>query len=292
MSKMSAPSVALVTCRNIPELDPDEDLLLQSLRKAGMRAELLAWDDPGADPSRFNLCVLRSCWNYYEDPDVFLKWIAGTAAASRLMNAEDIVRWNLHKRYLRALEESGIAIIPTVWFEKGERIDLHRILREKDWNDIVIKPSISASSYRTGRFGLTQLTEAQSFLEALLAERDAMVQCYMPTVERLGERATVYIDGELTHAVAKSPRFAGGVERVSDAREVSRKERAFAERALTRVDGPLLYARVDTVIQDDGTLLLSELELMEPSLFLLQSPVALERFVAAIKRLCLVAECG
>ncbi len=63
----------------LPEPDPDEELLLDAFRKAGMRAELLAWDDPHGNPGAFDLCVLRSCWNYYQDPKAFLTWIVAAA---------------------------------------------------------------------------------------------------------------------------------------------------------------------------------------------------------------------
>jgi hypothetical protein len=281
--KPGRPSVGLVTCKQLPEPDPDQDLLLGALGKAGMHAELLAWDDPGAEPAEHDLCVLRSCWNYYERPADFSKWIDSTAAVTRLRNGAEVVRWNLHKGYLGFLAESGVPIIPTVWFERGGRVDLRAILDREGWRDIVVKPAISASSYRTRRFGVSEVGEAQVFLDGLLADRDAMIQVYLPAVESSGERAIVWIDGKVTHAVAKSPRFADGVERVSDALEVSDEERMFTQWALDQISEPLLYARADVVIQD-GSLLLSELELMEPSLFLMQSPSALDRFVAAIHR--------
>ena len=47
----------------------------------------------------------------------------------------------------------------------------------------------------------------------------------------------------------------------------------------------MLYARVDLARDDDGTLRLMELEVIEPSLFLRQSPLALDRLVEAIKKL-------
>src|ERR1700693_2131330 len=101
MSGKQMTKVALVTCAELPEPDPDEALLVDALRQAGLGAELLAWDDPSANPAAFDLCVLRSCWNYYEDPQAFLAWIATTAAATKLQNPENVVRWNLHKRYLQ-----------------------------------------------------------------------------------------------------------------------------------------------------------------------------------------------
>jgi hypothetical protein len=279
-------NVALVTCLELPEPDPDEELLSHALRQAGIRAELLAWDDPHADPGAFDLCVLRSCWNYYEDPQAFLAWIAAAASCSRLANPADVVRWNLHKRYLQRLEAADVSIIPTVWFKQGETVDLVATMRAHGWSDVAVKPAVSAGSFCTRRFRVDQVGEGQAFLVALVRERDAMVQRYMPAVEGVGERALVWIDGEFTHAVRKHPRFSGGVERVSDALAVSDQEKAIANRALSCVDGELLYARVDVMNDDEGDLLVSEIELMEPSLFLLQCPAALERFVNAIGRRC------
>jgi hypothetical protein len=51
-----------------------------------------------------------------------------------------------------------------------------------------------------------------------------------------------------------------------------------------RVGLPFLYGRVDLLSDEAGTLRVSELELIEPSLFLVQSPPALERLVRAIAR--------
>lgn len=278
-------SVALVTCLELPEPDPDEKLLLCAVRQAGMSAELLAWDNSKGNPGEFDLCVLRSCWNYYEDPKAFLDWIAAAEAYSMLANPADIIRWNLHKSYLQELEDAGVSIIPTAWFERDESVDLLATMQKHCWNDVVVKPAVSAASFRTRRFRVDQANEGQAFLEALVRERDTMVQRYMPMVESSGERALVWIDGQLTHAVRKSPRFADGAEQISDALMVSDQERAIADRALACVDGELLYARVDVMHDDDGKLLVSEVELMEPSLFLLQCPAALERLVGAIGRM-------
>jgi len=278
--------VALVTCQELPEPDPDQELLLQALRQEGLHAEMLAWDGPDGSPEKFDLCVLRSCWNYHERPQEFLSWIAAAAASTRLVNPLEVVRWNLHKSYLQKLRDAGVPIIPTVIIDKGEAADLQAIVREHGWREVVVKPAVSVSSFRTKRFGADDLNEGRIFLKGLVAERDAMVQRYMPAVEDRGERALVWIDGELTHAVRKSPRFADGVEQVSGALPVSAGEADIASRALSCVDGQLLYARVDVLDDREREPVVSELELLEPSLFLQQNPAGLERFVAAIGRIC------
>lgn len=276
--------VALVTCRVLPEPDPDQEPLLAALRDAGLAAELLPWDDERADPGAYDLCVLRSCWNYYRDPEAFLAWVARADGCTRLANPAKVLRWNLHKEYLRELESWGVPIVPTAWAERGERLDLRALLEARGWRSVVIKPTISAASYRTARFDADRLEEGQAFLDALLADRGAMVQPYLSSVESGGERALVCIDGVFTHAVRKSPRFGGEHERVSEALPIEDAELALAERTLAHVSDGLLYARVDVMLDERGEPLVSEVELAEPSLFLVQCPEALARLVDGIVR--------
>jgi hypothetical protein len=96
----------------------------------------------------------------------------------------------------------------------------------------------------------------------------------------------VWIDGEITHAVRKSPRLSGGEEVISPAMPIADEERALAMRVLSSgcIPGELLYARIDMVRDAENRPMLSEVELIEPSLFFRESPRALERFVAAIAR--------
>jgi len=274
--------VGLVTCNKLPEPDPDEQPLLAALKGAGVDPHLIAWDDSRASPAELDCCILRSSWNYYEDPAAFLSWIERADRSTRLFNPASVIRWNLHKSYLRDLDSEGIPIVPTAWVTRGESASLARLIDHNGWKKVVIKPAVSASSYRTHCFSRDELTQGQEFLDGLSAERDLMVQQYLPSVEQLGERALVWIDGSFTHAVTKSPRFADGDEHVSEATHLSAEEREFGERAISAVHRTLLYARVDVIRDDAGMLRLSELELIEPSLFLAQAPHALDRFVRAI----------
>jgi glutathione synthase/RimK-type ligase-like ATP-grasp enzyme len=122
----------------------------------------------------------------------------------------------------------------------------------------------------------------ESLFRDLVAARHMMVQPYIESVEGHGERAVVWIDGEITHAIRKSPRFSGQEESVSDGLLVASDERELALAALATVSSRLLYGRVDIVRDERGVPLVMELELIEPSLFLKQSDRALERFVTAV----------
>jgi glutathione synthase/RimK-type ligase-like ATP-grasp enzyme len=272
-------NVSLATCKTLPEVDPDEALLLRALDARGVRARMLPWDAEEAVPGE--LVVLRSTWNYFEEVTRFLEWIDRTARTTRLLNPAGVVAENVRKTYLGELENRGVPIVPTA-FVSAEGGSIDAIVRERGWTQIVVKPTVSAGSFSTQRFDVSRsCADAQAFLDGM--RREAMVQAWMPDVEGYGERAIVCVDGVLTHAVRKSPRFIGGAESVSEAVPIADDERALAERVLAGYDG-LLYARVDVVRGSDGAPRLMELELVEPSLFLLQSEIALDRLVSAIVR--------
>jgi hypothetical protein len=212
--------------------------------------------------------------------------VSKTAARARVLNPPSVIAWNAKKTYLMDLEARGVDVVPTEFvMQGGPARRATEILRERGWDEVVIKPVVSAGSFRTARFSLASGTDADAFLAELVADRDAMVQRWMPSVETYGERSLVWIDGVVTHAIRKSPRFAGGSERITGDVAVSDDERAFAERAILAAHASeLLYARVDMVRDAEGTLRLMELELIEPSLYLRESPRALSRFVAAVAR--------
>lgn len=270
--------IALVFCKVLPEPDPDQELTVDALKAAGLDAEWAAWDDPDVDWGSYDLCIIRSCWNYFEDPDRFLNWVDRTAEQSRVLNSPRVVHWNIHKRYLNVLEKNGVPAVPTKWAPRGEETNLKYL----GWDDVVIKPAIGAGSVNTRRFQLEEFKEAQGFLDSQVQDKEMMIQPYLRSVEHGGERALIWIDGELTHCVVKTPRFSGQDEKVSEAVAVTNQEKELADRALACVPGDLLYARVDVMEDENKNPLVSELELMEPSLFFLQYPKALSRFVEGI----------
>jgi glutathione synthase/RimK-type ligase-like ATP-grasp enzyme len=96
----------------------------------------------------------------------------------------------------------------------------------------------------------------------------------------------VYIGGAFSHAVRKRP--ASGDFRVQTelggTYAAARADASLvrqADRVVAAIDSPWLYARVDGV-ESGGRLLLMELEVVEPSLFLDAAPDAARRFADAI----------
>lgn len=275
--------VALASCSRLPKVDRDEAPLLQALRAAGLRAEVLAWDDPNADFSSARATLLRSTWNYAAQPEAFADWLERTAAVSALWNPLPVVRWNLHKGYLLDLARAGVPVTPTRLVPRGGAERLADLAAEHGWREVVVKPAISAGSRLTLRVGADD-TRGEAHLRALVDREDALVQPYLPAVESYGERALIVIDGELTHAVRKGPRFAGDAESITGPFDVTDAEAALARAAVAAAPSPVLYARVDVAPGPDGHPVLMELELIEPSLFFAHGPLAVERLVAAIGR--------
>jgi hypothetical protein len=273
--------IAIATCKHLPEPDVDEARLLEALRQAGVDATMAAWDEPAIDWSKFGAVVIRSTWNYIQYLPEFLAWADRVEASTRLYNPASIVRWNSHKSYLRNLEADGIPIVPTAWLDRGAVTTLVQIMDRGGWDEVVIKPQVGAGSFLTDRF-TREDPRGEAFLRQLVAERQTMVQPYLRAVEGYGERSLIFIDGELTHAIRKSPRLGDAAESVSEAMPIAEDERALATRVLAPWASQLLYGRVDLIRGDDGAPRVMELELVEPSLFLRQSPAALARLVGAI----------
>ncbi|MEE6256886.1 hypothetical protein V1633_00100 [Plantactinospora sonchi] len=286
------PRVALITCKELPELDPDDRLLAAALAERGVTAEPRVWDDPAVDWTDYPLAVLRSPWDYPTRHTEFVAW-AGTVPG--LANPADLVRWNTDKRYLRELAAAGVPTVPTEW-----------IAPDTGWNpaatgEYVIKPAVGAGSLDAGRYDLADPEHrglAVAHVERLrAAHRHTMVQPYLDAVDTAGETSLLFFAGPdgpaFSHAIRKGPMLEGpdhGVEGLFRPEQItprvpSEAELAVAEQVLAALPGGPrrpLYARVDLIPGPDGAPVLVEVELTEPSLFLAHEPGAAGRLADAV----------
>ncbi len=274
--------IRVATCKQLPEPDGDEAPLAAGLAAAGFDAALLAWDDPTVDWDAPVPTILRSTWNYALHLDKFLDWIDRVSAAAPLWNPYDVVRQNVRKRYLLALALDGVPVVPT---RMVKREDVLGVAIEQLGSParIVIKPEVGAGSLGARVFEPGD-PAAVEHVAMLTLRGPALVQPYLTSVEHYGERSLVWIDGELTHAIRKTPRFVGDSERVDGPFPIADDERAVAEAALAPYIGRILYGRVDVARDDAGKAVVMELELVEPSLFFARHPPSLDRYLSGLRR--------
>ncbi len=264
------PRIVLAGCAALPEGDGDDAELVGALRKRGLHARWLSWDDPATLDA--DLVILRATWDYIDRLDEFLAW---TTRVRNLVNAPAVVAWNADKRYLLDLAEAGVPTVPSRFFAPGERV------RPPD-GEIVVKPAVGAGSVGAQRF--TDDAKARDHIAALHADgQTALVQPYDERVED-GETALVFLGGKQSHAFTKGPILpAPGGKPVFDG------SGTYAEESLTPAEPDfelwdvgyaalaaaaghlgidvteLLYARVDVIGGPSDPRLL-EFELVEPSL--------------------------
>lgn len=271
--------IALATAAGFPDLDEDGPALVAALAERGLAAEPAVWTDPDVDWSAYDLAVVRCTWDYHERRDEFVAWARRVDEQTRLANPADVLAWNTDKTYLHTLQRASLPVVPTDWLEPGDTFVVPEV------GEYVVKPAVSAGSRDTNRYlagDHDELAVAHA-QELLAAGRTVMVQPYLAQVDTYGETALLFFGGRFSHAIRKGPLLTPAMQLVSSAykeetvepREPTEAEREAAERVLDALVavGPvaredLVYARVDLVPGPDGSPTLLELELTEPSMFL------------------------
>ncbi|HYK81501.1 MAG TPA: hypothetical protein VEU55_00025 [Gemmatimonadales bacterium] len=279
--------IALATYGELPGLNADDRLLIEPLAALGVTALPAVWDAAEVRWTEFAAVVVRSCWDYHDRLDEFLSWIGRLEGLQvPVWNPPDLLRWNSHKAYLRELATAGVATVPTRWLGRGERSSLAEVLHAERWSDAVVKPAVSASAHGTWRTSQATAARDQGRLDELLMRGDAMVQPFVNEVGESGEWSLMFLGGRFSHAVLQRPaagdfrvqaQYGGSAAALTPPRHVL----SDAKRVLAALSREPLYARVDGV-ERAGRLLLSELELIEPLLFLQSDPAAPARLARAL----------
>jgi glutathione synthase/RimK-type ligase-like ATP-grasp enzyme len=281
--------VLLVTGRDMPGPDLETPLLAEALRREGVAAEIAVWREP-RDWGRASLVLLRTPWDYPSHLQEFLAWASQVAAVTRLCNGPDVVRWNLHKGYLLDLGARGVPIVPTRLVRRCEPVDAQRAIAEAARQfcarELVVKPAVGLNASGALR-AEADSRHLANHLSSLLDLGDALIQPFAPSVLDAGELSLVFLGGEFSHAVRKTPR--PGDYRVQNNHggtaapyPPATRELATARAALAIAPRKTTYARVDMVYLDDEPAVM-ELELIEPELFLRFWEPAAAAFARAVK---------
>lgn len=176
-------------------------------------------------------------------------------------------------------------MVPTLWRDCADERTIARAFDELGVDEIVVKPVVGASAWRQAKLKRKDTLPGPDELPP----DHAMIQPYLHAAANEGEFSFLYFDRHFSHCARKIPRdgdyrvqsMYGGRE---EAYHPSAAELQSAERVLSAVEHPLLYARVDMMRGLDGELALMELELIEPYLYPDQGPGMGESFARALMR--------
>jgi glutathione synthase/RimK-type ligase-like ATP-grasp enzyme len=265
----------------------DDELAYAPLVDLGWRVEAVSWR-AAYDWAACDAVVIRSTWDYINDPDAFLEALAAIArTGTSLFNPLDLVRWNIRKTYLGDLARHGVPVVPTIWRERLARKDVPGLIEELGTDEIVLKPLVGLNAqgvFRLNSHALEQFVEP----DRSFSEHGFMAQPFLSHVITEGEFSLFYFNGQLSHTILKTPKPGdfrvqeehGGVIRTL---EPERELCEAGEIALRALDSIPLYARADFVRANDKEgFWLMELELIEPSLYLRMDPAAPARFAQAL----------
>jgi glutathione synthase/RimK-type ligase-like ATP-grasp enzyme len=269
-------TVLLATSGDLPAGEPGAAVLDAALDHRGIDATWARWDDPSVDWAGADLVAVRSTWDYVTRHAEFLDWTA-SLDQSRLLNGADVFAWNHDKRYLTELGD--LPVVPTLLAD--DRAGLAEAVRRL--GTAVVKPRVGA-----GGAGLIVVTDpddprlgrpVRSLPGCPEVGGPWVVQPLVESVCTEGESSVHVLGSRLAQRFDKLPgegdvrvneEFGGQVRAVDTgdvADVVLRAHAALAERFGRAMD----YLRVD-LLRWEGEWVVSELELIEPGLYLDVSP--------------------
>lgn len=278
-------TIGIVTCNEVDRLTESEQVLIPLFEREHVKVKAVVWNDDTVDWEAYDQLIIRSVWDYHLHHEAFTDWITNLENKGvKTLNPVQVIRSNQHKFYLRRLQEKGIAIVPTHFINRTTKLDLSSLCHT-GWEQMVIKPAISASSFLTETFSKAQLGDIENTYAPIAQKRDLLVQEFMPEVGHLGELSVIFFNRTYSHTVLKTA--ISGEFRVQS--EYGGTTVAYhpgstiietAKKVLSQFDGTLLYARIDGLIRN-GEFVLMEIELIEPDLFFEYDKEAAQRFVTA-----------
>lgn len=267
----------------------EDALLLNALNGLGLRTARFSWSDKDLDWSSVRSVVFRTTWDYFDRYDEFKPWFDEMKEKVQMFNDAKILEWNQDKIYLHELQQKGIHIPETIFISKGDDRSLGDIVKAVSTEEFVLKPNVSGAARHTYRLSKTRCSEFETIYRSLIEEEDFMVQAFQHNIMTKGEISLILIDGEYTHAILK--RGKEGDFRVQDdfggtavPHEPTEEEKKFAQQCFEVLDEKPQYCRVDIIWDNKGELALSELELIEPELWMRTCPEAAIKLAKAIKK--------
>ena len=224
-----------------------------------------AWDDTNIEWSDFDAAIIGTTWDYCDRFEEFMATIEKINRLVPVFNSPELLKWNANKAYLKELEAKGAKLIPTDWVETPTKEAIKQSFNHFKCNKIVVKQQVGANA--EGQYQLNLDDEIPELNTPM------MVQPFLTSIVEEGEYSFIFIGGDFSHALLKTP--AEGDYRIQSS--YGGKEQKVnptacdintAKSILELLDETPLYARVDMIRSSCGSeLLLMELEVIEPFLY-------------------------
>ena len=260
----------------------EDELVINALKEKNLSVVKKDWNDSIFDWETTRSILFRSTWDYFDKFELFKKWFNKTKNKCLMINSTETIEWNIDKHYLLDLQEHQIPIPNSEFIKRGSSIDLSLLMQKKNWNEIVVKPTISGAAKNTYRLKKEEIIQFGPTWEKLIYKEDFIVQEFQNNVISEGEVAMIVIGGKFTHAVLKKAKegdfrvqddFGGSIAIYNPSEEMVK----LAEKC-TRILTPIpSYARVDIIWDNLMELAVSELELIEPELWFRLNPNAAQK---------------
>ena len=274
---------------------PDDHFLYRHLLAEGIDAKIVDWKTLSNTFSDVDLAVVRSPYDYTDHLDDFLAAMDTIEKNGiPLCNPSRVIRWNSSKRYLADLDAQGARIVPSVFSDEADTAFTGALARMLQHSTVVIKPMVGAGG--AGVHIVSTATDLEQALSRGDYRQGVIAQRFFQNISEDGEYSLIFFGGAYSHTIHKKPATGNFLVQeehggVSVAAAPSEDLIAFATAALeasarccdTEVSD-LLYARVDILPDNDGTLYLSEIELIEPQLFFEQDATSVERLTHALSQ--------
>src|ERR1700694_2489595 len=104
--------VAFLTLEDRGSFVIDDSLSIDALARRGWDVDEIPWRRE-ATWREYACVVVRSTWDYQQEPAAFLRALERIATMTLLWNPLEVIRWNIRKTYLLELAARGVRIVPT-----------------------------------------------------------------------------------------------------------------------------------------------------------------------------------
>lgn len=266
----------------------EDKLIIDALEAIGLNIYRTNWDNPDFDWSTTKYALFRATWDYFERFEEFSIWLDEVSKKTKLINPAEQINWNMDKHYLRDLEAKGINIVKTNFIEIGDKCSLTKLIEESSWDHIILKPAISGGARHTYNIKPGEAHQYEAIFKELIAEEAMLIQPFINSIVDKGEVSFMVFGGKYSHAVLKKAK--AGDFRVQDDHggtvhhyAASAQEIEFVQDVMAKCDTTPVYGRVDVAWDNEGSLALVELEIIEPELWFRESIKSAEMLADAVK---------